>query len=97
VFNKINPDRTLEQVTKPLEDCLMEDKTPSIDLNHWLQHANAHGLPPSSTPQGALYYWHPVADRVARFSADSGRVYLSCYWDPQNSNAVLWVRVARVK
>ena len=96
-YHEINPDRTLEQVTKPLEDCLMEDKTQGIDLNHWLQHANTQGLPPSSTPQGALYYWHPVADRVAMFGADSCWVDLLCSGYPRSSDAVLGVRVARVK
>jgi len=56
-----------------LEDCLMEDKTPGINLEDWINGKNitSQGLPNKNIQSGNLYYWKPGSDNnpVARFSA----------------------------
>jgi hypothetical protein len=56
---------------KLLELCLMEDKTPGIDLEEWLNNSTKQGLPNPKTKQGQLHYWYPRANYVAWFVADS--------------------------
>lgn len=96
-YHKIERDGTIREVTEPLQDCLREDKTPGIDLNHWLRNATYQGLPPSDTPQGSLYYWHPRNGSVARFDAYSDGAALLCDRNSQYSNAGLGVRAAKIK
>ena len=89
--------KNIKPVTEPLEDCLMEDKTPGIDLDSWLNNATSQGLPAKKTKTGSIYYWYPIKDQVAGFWSDSNWAYLVCDWYPDFSNSVLGVRVAREK
>lgn len=88
-------DGTFKEATEPLEDCLMEDKTPGIDLEDWLKNPTSQGLPRKKCKAGKLYYWHPRNGTVAGFGADSDRAVLYCDRNPQSSNADLGVRSAR--
>ena len=83
------------QNQEKLEDCLMQNKTPGIDLDYWLNNATSQGFPPIDTREGSLYYWHPIADFVAWFYAGSVRAVLSCYRYPPGSYPSLGVRAAR--
>jgi len=87
------------QNSEPLDAYLMEDKTPGINLDYWLNNATAQGLPPKNTPKGNLWYWHPRNDNnsVARFIALSVGAYLYCGSEPQYSDSALGVRVAKIK
>jgi|SRR3989344_6624894 len=87
------------QLSEPLRGCLMEDRTPGIDLNDYLQRATFQGLPPTDVKSGSLYYWKPLNDNnsVARFGAGAGWVSLSCRGDPRNSSSALGVRRAQAK
>ena len=111
-YHTIRGDGILEQVTEPLEDCLMNDKTPGIDLDDWLKKATYQGFPDKKTGSGSpdkktgsgsLYYWYPRDERVAGFGASSVGAGLGCdgdprnSGDPQNSYSTLGVRRARVK
>ena len=96
-YNKIKPDGSLEEVTEPLQDCLMKDKTPGINLDYWLNNATVQGIPPKNQTDGTLYFWQPKDTAVAWFGADSDGVYLSCDWYPQFTNAGLGVRAAKIK
>src|SRR3989344_6012014 len=42
-----------------LTSCLMEDRTPGINLKSWLENSTAQGFPGKNTKSGKLYYWHP--------------------------------------
>jgi len=95
-YNIIKPDGTMQEVTEPV-DGLMEDKRPGINLDYWLDNATPQGLPPANTPDGDLYYWYPRNGAVARFSANSDRVYLYCNRDPDYSNSALGVRAAKLR
>src|SRR3989338_10910116 len=94
--NIIKPDGTMQEVTEPV-DGLIEDKTPGINLDYWLNNATPQGLPPVNTPDGNLYYWKPVNGRVAGFYADSVGVCLDCVGYPVNSYSALGVRAAKIK
>ena len=83
--------------TEPLEQYLMQDKTPGISLDHWLSNANSQGLPIPNTNNGDLYYWHPRDNSVARFGSDSGWAGLNCVGGPGDSCPALGVRGARKK
>jgi hypothetical protein len=80
-----------KNIEQKLDDCLMEDKLPGIDLNSWLDSDSKHGLPKSKIKSGNLYYWSPRAGSVARFLAHSGRALLSCCRYPDNSASALGV------
>ena len=82
----------LELVTEPLEDCLMEDRTPGIDLNSWLSEANIQGLPSRRIAHGGLDYWHPRQDSIAWFKAGIDMTVLDCYGNPHFSDPTLGVR-----
>ena len=77
--------------SEPL-DCLMQDKTPGINLDSWLKTADKHGLPTTRTKNGDLRYWHPRANRAAGFVADSDWAILDCYRYPEDSDSSLGVR-----
>jgi len=70
----------IPQYTKALDECLMKDKTPGINLDQWIQNPTRQGLPRKSSEKGDLYYWCPDKDNnsVARFYADDGRTGLNC-------------------
>ena len=90
-YHRLNQGK-LEQVTEPLQECLMQDKTPGIDIESWLQNANEQGLPSQSTKQEKLYFLHPREGRVAGFGADSVRASLDCDGYPRGSGSALGVR-----
>jgi len=83
--------------SESLEACLMDNKTPGIDLDSWLKNSTYQGLPKSSVKSGSLYYWAPINDNnsVAGFLAYSGWASLSCGRGPDGRNAGLGVRLAR--
>ncbi len=74
----VTPKGVLQDVTRQmvLNVHLTQQKTPGIDFRYWLKNATSQGLPPSHCPDGALYYWPPKNDTVARFGAGSDRAYL---------------------
>lgn len=97
-YTLIDKDGTATEVTKPLEDCLMQDRLPGISLDSWLKTANRQGLPRKGTKVGNLYYWYPRQDSVAGFDAYSGGAGFGCGGgDPAVRNDSLGVRVARKK
>lgn len=85
------------EIITPLEECLMDDKTPGIDLNYWLSNATFQGPPPKTNPDGSLYYWHPRNEAVAGFNAVSGGAGLDCGGYPRGSIPALGVRAAKIK
>ena len=95
--HKFDSNGKLTEVTEPLEECLMQDKTPGINLDYWLRNPTPQGLPRNDTPDGDLYYWHPQNNAVALFGAFSDRAGLNCYRDPQGSYLALGVRGAKIK
>jgi len=92
-FSKLCINKKLER----LETCLMQDKTPGIDLDYWLANANSQGLPLTNNPDGKLHYWCPKEGCVARFGADSEWVDLDCYDNPMLSDPELGVRPVKRK
>ena len=76
-----------------LEDCLMEDKTPGINLDDWLEGKNvtSQGLPNPNMEDGKLYYWHPKDGSVARFYVSSDRADLNCFRYPSSRGSDLGV------
>ncbi len=96
-YHQIQQDGTLNEVTEALEECLMIDKTPGIDLRDWLNRATTQGLPPSNVIDGTMYYRRPQDGAVAWFGADSDRAFLNGSRDLQDSYSALGVRVAKIK
>src|SRR3989344_1489815 len=88
-YHKIKQDGTLEEVTESLEDCLITDKQPGIDLSSWLTNGTNQGLPKKSTSDGSTWYWSPRDGAVARFNADTNRAGLYCDGNPIGTNAAL--------
>ena len=86
------------QKSELLEECLMEDKTPGIDLDNLLINSTKQGLPKKNVSSGSLYYWYPRSDNnsVARFNADSDRTWLYCDGYPSSSDGGLGVRRAKI-
>lgn len=95
-YHLIETDGTRE-VTEPLSDALMEDRTPGIDLDSWLKTADEHGLPTSKTENGKLYYLYPRNGAVAWFNAGSDGAGLICDGVPDIRCGRLGVRVVRKK
>lgn len=81
------------------KDTLMEDKSPGIYLEDYLDNNHTlQGLPSKQVKSGDLYYWCPRSDdnSVARFVADSYRAYLlCCYRDPSDRSSDLGVRAVK--
>ncbi len=96
IYYKINPNGILELAKEPLEDCLMKNKLPGIDLEDWLERANSQGLPPKDVKSGSLHCWYPKNDHVARFGAFSVWAFLFCCGDPQFSGSGLGIRAAKI-
>ena len=74
-----------------LEDHVSEDSW--IDVTSF----NRQGLPTKKSRAQKLYYYSPVAGRVARFYANSNGASLGCYGNPTDSNSSLGVRPVRKK
>ena len=85
-----------KEIKEVLEDCLMEDKTPGIDLDFWIKYANNQGLPKWDVKDGSLYYWNPKNGKVAGFWANFGWVGFGCGEDPLCSGSGLRVRPAKI-
>ena len=81
----------LKTIEQKLDDVLMNDKTPGIDMNEWLNSSAKHGLPEKKIKTGSLWYYYPRSGRVAGFSANSDWVFLGCDRDPDYSNSALGV------
>ena len=96
-YHTFNSAGRLEQVTEPLQESLMQDKTPGINLEDWLKKANEQGLLSQRIKRGSLYYWYPRDGRVAGFSANSDRAVLSCYGSLQDSDSTLGVRACAAR
>ncbi len=91
--------RTIKGVLTPqnsekLEDCLMKDKTPGIDIASWLDNPTSQGLPRKDVKKGDLYYYAPMSDNnsVVRFFAYSDGSWLNCDGNPSYSVSALGVR-----
>jgi len=87
----INSNGSLVDKTEVLEDCLMKDKTPGINLDYWINTPGKQNLPLKKNPKGNLYYWYPRNGAVARFDAYSDRADLNCYWVPTYTYSSLGV------
>ena len=90
----------LVYVTEELDkDTLMQDKTPGISLDSWLDDSKVtpQALPRKNIEKGDLYYFFPRDGSVARFVAYSGRACLDCDGDPGGSDARLGVRYMRLR
>src|SRR3989344_5157428 len=85
-----------ESKKQKLEDCLMSDKNPGIELNDWIngKNINSQGLPNKNISSGSLYYWYPRSDNnsVAWFGAYVSRADLDCDRSPSDAVSVLGVR-----
>ena len=79
-----------------LEDCLMKDKTPGINLDDWVSGINTtrQGLPKQKVDDGSLYYWYPRSGGVAWFNANSDGASLGCLGDPGDTYSSLGVFAA---
>jgi len=78
-----------------LTSCLMEDRTPGINLKSWLENSTVQGFPRKNTKSGKLYYGHPRENMAVGFGADSDYALLSCLRAPQDAYARLGVRHVR--
>src|SRR3989344_4437046 len=74
-----------------LEDHVREDSW--IDVTSF----NRQGLPTKKAKAQKLYYYSPIAGRVAGFVAYSDWAVLYCDWDPTDSDSSLGVRPVRKK
>ena len=97
--HKLDNNKLKPQKTELLEECILEDRTPGINLDNFLMNATSQGLPKKNVKTGDLYYYAPDKDNnsVARFGAGSDRAGLYCFWDPSDSGSVLGVRRAKIK
>src|SRR3989344_4585297 len=77
--------------TELLEDHVREDSW--IDVTSF----NRQGLPVEKAKAQKLYYYSPIAGRVAGFVAYSDWAVLYCDWDPTDSDSSLGVRPVRKK
>ncbi len=95
--HKLNGGKLVPQNSELLESCLMQDKTPGIDLEDWMNNPTKQGMPKLTVKDGGLYYWHPPSDNnsVAGFVAGSLRACLGCYGRPGGSDSSLGVRQVR--
>ena len=97
IYHQIQSDGSLKETSEVLEGCLMNKKTPGIDLYDWLNRATIHGFPPADVKDGSLYYWSPADGKIARFDALSAGAGLYCFGVRRGSGASLGVRVAKIK
>ena len=75
--------------SEPLEDCLMENKTPGIDLDYWLNNPTKQGLPRKDTPKGKIWYWNPEDKNVAWFYTCYNVVVFECTNDSDRSPGLI--------
>jgi hypothetical protein len=81
------------------KNTLMEDKTPGISLENWLEDSTNQGLPKDVVKSGKLYYWCPDKDNnsVARFGANDVWSDLDCIRVPSGRGSGLGVRAAKLR
>ena len=96
--HKLTNNQLQPQYSEPLEDYLMETKTPGIYLDSWLRDATPQGLPSKKTRSGDIHYWAPASDNnsVAGFDSDGGGAGLCCYRVPSDSDSPIGVRQAKI-
>ena len=82
-----------------LEDCLMEDKAPGIDLDYWLKNPTKQGLPRKDTLDGDLYYQCPMKEYVpvANLGTGSDGTLISFRWNPLYLHPSLGVHAAKTR
>lgn len=101
-YHKIKSDGTLEEVTEPLGECLMEDKKivpniqQGISLDNWLHNATNQGLPPKNISEGKLNYRYPRDKDVAAFTSYPDKAYLYCNTTPRRWFFQLGIRAAKI-
>ncbi|HJX50474.1 MAG TPA: hypothetical protein VJ438_03360 [Candidatus Nanoarchaeia archaeon] len=78
-----------------LKPCLMEDRTPGISLDSWIENPTNQGLPKRNAKEGDLYFWAPKSGAVAGFVAIGVRADLDCVGDPTIRNSILGVRAVK--
>ena len=96
-YHKIKSDGAIEDVTVPLQECLMEDKQSGISLEYWLRNATNQGLPPKNITNGSIGYRYPKDKAVALFWAGYMGADLRADWVPTLSHSWLGVRAAKIK
>jgi len=78
-----------------LQDCLMQNRTPGISLDDWLNRDNnsvtPQGFPNQDISDGDLHYLNPVDGRVAEFGVNSVGASLNCNVAPSGRNDGLGV------
>lgn len=77
---------------------LMQDRTPGISLENWLDSSHTkQGLPSKKVKSGKLSSWYPRSDNnsVAGFNADSDWANLFCSSYPSGRDSGLGVRAAK--
>lgn len=92
-----NNGKIIQKSEKLDKATLMNDKSPGISIDSWLEDSTSQGLPKKSTLSGELYYWAPIKDdnSVARFGAGSDGAGLGANGYPSNRDSGLGVRAAR--
>lgn len=76
-----------------LEDCLMTNKYPGINLDELISGVNVTSqcIPKSNISNGVLYYSHPRNSAVARFDALSGKAIFNCSRNPSSKDSSIGV------
>lgn len=89
----LTEDRT--KAEKLDEDTLMEERSPGISLDSWLENPTSQGLPRKDVKRGELSYYVPENGRVGMFVALSLRASLICTRDPSTRYYFQGVRAVR--
>jgi len=79
------------QENEKLEGHLMQDNTPGISLEQWLNNPTKQGLPQEDCKPGNLWYWSPKKYSVARLYTSRHGTGLSCSTDPGYADSGLGV------
>ncbi len=96
-YHKFDSSGKLIKVTEALDsDTLMEDKTPGMDLEDWINNRTSQGLPKSNVSDGSLYFLKPTEESVTRFDAYADWAVLFCNRDPLTWSASLGVREVKI-
>jgi len=98
-YNRIldSKDNLVAQENEKLEGHLMQDKTPGISLEYWLNNPTKQGLPPADAKQGNLRYWCPSDGDVTSFNVDVDGAALDCNMNPFYSTSELGVRAVKTR
>ncbi len=84
-------------VTELLDhETLMQDKTPWISLDDYVENPTSQGLPRKSVKEGSLLYWYPREGSVARFGAVADGTDLDCGRNPWYSGSEVGVAIAKI-